>query len=251
MENEWLSEPLCPSCSKPSNVTTVVINQDISVEEDLLIECLIRESSENTVDEIPSEFYKLAKSITKPTNDRSTKDDQLIITDKQMWINFGQWLGLNKPITRRDVRRHLKLTWRRLEHAVEVRKTKASEIPEEIEEIKGKGSVATKNKIIASAQNNKIENFRYVTNPECIVDKHNRTLVHLGNLDDYNAVSKATEAINSYYFHMIAHPIHRSKSFWKNLAERFGAFINYTTLRTPLLTFSVRIILTMKVALTI
>ena len=64
MKNEWLSESLCPSCSKPSNVTTVVINQDISVEEDLLIKCLIRESSENTVYEIPLEFYKLAISST-------------------------------------------------------------------------------------------------------------------------------------------------------------------------------------------
>ena len=164
----------------------------------------------------------LAKSITRSTDNQSKEDNK-------MWIDFGRWLGFKEPISRRDVRKHLKSTWRRLGHAAEVRKNKASEVSvnmKEILEIKGKKKI----EMIVSAQNNDIKNFRYVTNPECIVDEHNKTLVHLCELDDYNAVIKATEAINSYYFHMIENPTHRSKSFWKNLAERFGSLISYTTL---------------------
>ncbi|POG59599.1 hypothetical protein GLOIN_2v1721053, partial [Rhizophagus irregularis DAOM 181602=DAOM 197198] len=75
----------------------------------------------------------------------------------------------------------------------------------------------------------------YVTNSECIVDGCGKTLVHLDGLDDFNAVIEATKAINSYYFHMLNNPTYRSRSFWKNLAERFGAFISYGDL--PYTTF--------------
>jgi hypothetical protein len=164
----------------------------------------------------------LAKSITKSTGNQSKGDEK-------MWIDFGQWLGLKKPISKRDVRKYLKSTWRRLGHAAEVRKNKVSEISVKMKEIP-KIENKKKSEMIVSAQNNDIKNFRYVTNPECIVDEYNKTLVHLGELDDYNTVSKATEAVNSYYFHMIENPIHRSKSFWKNLTERFGSLISYTAL---------------------
>ncbi|RIB24233.1 hypothetical protein C2G38_2169140 [Gigaspora rosea] len=39
---------------------------------------------------------------------------------------------------------------------------------------------------------------------------------------DVDAINKATEAINHYYFHTLADPSHRSKSFWKNFVEHFG-----------------------------
>ncbi|UZO15186.1 uncharacterized protein OCT59_006619 [Rhizophagus irregularis] len=191
MKNEWSSVPLCAFCRISSNVTTISIMKDISVM-DLLIECLIRESRQsknnNDIPEIPLEFYNLAKSITESTN------DQLMNNNNDMWIKFGQWLELKKPISKSDVHQHLKSQWKRLSHAAEIRNSK---------------------------------NFRYVTNSECIVDGCGKTLVHLDGLDDFNAVIEATKAINSYYFHMLDNPIHRSRSFWKNLAERFGAFISY------------------------
>ncbi|CAB5386653.1 unnamed protein product [Rhizophagus irregularis] len=191
MKNEWSSVPLCAFCQISSNVTTISIMKDISVM-DLLIECLIRESRQsknnNEIPEIPLEFYNLAKSITESTN------DQLMNNNNDMWIKFGQWLELKKPISKSDVHQHLKSQWKRLSHAAEIRNSK---------------------------------NFRYVTNSECIVDGCGKTLVHLDGLDDFNAVIEATKAINSYYFHMLDNPIHRSRSFWKNLAERFGAFISY------------------------
>ncbi|PKY45328.1 hypothetical protein RhiirA4_401076 [Rhizophagus irregularis] len=224
MKNEWSSVPLCAFCRISSNVTTISIMKDISVM-DLLIECLIRESRQsknnNEIPEIPLEFYNLAKSITESTN------DQLMNNNKDMWIKFGQWLELKKPISKSDVHQHLKSQWKRLSHAAEIRNSKVLEISKEILEIEKKKSTINKKKMIVSAQDNNIKNFRYVTNSECIVDGCGKTLVHLDGLDDFNAVIEATKAINSYYFHMLDNPIHRSRSFWKNLAERFGAFISY------------------------
>ena len=52
-------------------------------------------------------------------------------------------------------------------------------------------------------------------------------MVHLEDLNDYNAIIKAIDAVNNYYFHMIKHPTHRSESFWKDLTEHFGAYANY------------------------
>ncbi|PKY60598.1 hypothetical protein RhiirA4_412764 [Rhizophagus irregularis] len=222
IKNEWSSVPLCDSCRISSNVTsTISIIKDVSAM-DLLIECLIRESrlsknNLNEIPEIPLEFYNLAKSITEPTN------DQLINDNEDMWIEFGQWLKLKEPFSKRDVCQHLKSQWKRLSHAAEIRNSKI----EEISEIEEKKTIIEKNKMIVSAQDNNIKNFRYVTNSECIVDSCDKTLVHLDELDDFNAVIEATKAINSYYFHMLDNPIHRSRSFWKNLAERFGAFISY------------------------
>ncbi|KAF0526033.1 calnexin independence factor cif1 [Gigaspora margarita] len=55
--------------------------------------------------------------------------------------------------------------------------------------------------------------FRYIVKPECIVGKDNRTLLHLDLLENVDAINKATKAINHYYFHTLADPSHRSKSF--------------------------------------
>ena len=51
------------------------------------------------------------------------------------------------------------------------------------------------------AQVNNTKNFHFVTNSECIVDKHNKTLVHLGELDDNKAVNIATEAVNNLFLY--------------------------------------------------
>lgn len=67
-------------------------------------------------------------------------------------------------------------------------------------------------------------------NPGCIVDQNNRTLIHLENIDDKNALFQATEAVNKYYFHLMSNPAHRSKDFWKNFVEHFGAYRRFTSL---------------------
>lgn len=66
--------------------------------------------------------------------------------------------------------------------------------------------------------------FKHITEPECITDLSGRTLVHLEQLDDYNAVILATNAVNNYYFHTLEHPSHRSDEFWTNFIEHFGAY---------------------------
>ncbi len=43
-------------------------------------------------------------------------------------------------------------------------------------------------------------------------------------LNDDDAVVKAKETIDDYYFHTLDHPMHQSKMFWNNFIKHFGAF---------------------------
>ena len=43
-----------------------------------------------------------------------------------MWIAFGRLLGFEKPIKRRNVRRHLKNLWGQLRHALDLQEIKDS-----------------------------------------------------------------------------------------------------------------------------
>ncbi|CAG8852076.1 8855_t:CDS:2, partial [Racocetra persica] len=51
-----------------------------------------------------------------------------------------------------------------------------------------------------------------------------RTLVHLDQLDNYNAVILATNAVNNYYFHTLEHSSHLSDEFWTNFIKHFEAY---------------------------
>jgi hypothetical protein len=125
-------------------------------------------------------------------------------------------LGFKNSITKRKVRRHFKLKWIKLQH-------KNVGVPENLKN-------KEKQQVIISTKNIDAKQLRYVIKPECIVDKDDKTLVHLEELDDFNAVIKATDAVTSYYFHMVSQPNHRSKSFWKDLTEHFGAYVDYSML---------------------
>ncbi|RIB25529.1 hypothetical protein C2G38_2165703 [Gigaspora rosea] len=66
--------------------------------------------------------------------------------------------------------------------------------------------------------------FKHITEPECITDLSGKTLIHLEQLDNYNTIMLATNAINNYYFHTLEHSSRRSNEFWTNLVEHFGAY---------------------------
>ncbi|RHZ50285.1 hypothetical protein Glove_502g37 [Diversispora epigaea] len=79
-------------------------------------------------------------------------------------------------------------------------------------------------------------NFTYpksahcLVNPGCIVNQNNQTLIHLENIDDTNILLHTTNAVNTYYYHMVNDEKHRSKSFWRDLTEHYGAYRLYTGL---------------------
>jgi hypothetical protein len=118
------------------------------------------------------------------------------------------------------VRRHLKNKWNKLEHALDLRNQDAITSPTTISRKK-------KIELITQARdslNHSLVGFRYMINSECIVDRDGQTLIHLENLDDQTAVTKATDAVNHYYFDTLKYPSHQSNDFRKNLVEHFGAY---------------------------
>ena len=165
---------------------------------------------------IPQDFLTLLNSIQekiKPTED-----------DTKTWIAFGKWLGFEEVITKRHVYRHLKGKWKKLQHAIKLRETNNLEVPSIIKKKE------EKKQLIISARKSNFNQFRYVTTSECIVDQDNRTLAHLEKLDNYNAIIQATDAINSYYNHILADKSHGSKDFLNNFTEHFGAYARYNML---------------------
>jgi hypothetical protein len=62
------------------------------------------------------------------------------------------------------------------------------------------------------------------------VDQNDRTLIHLENIDDQNALIQATDAVNKYYSHLMSDKAHKSKDFCKNSVEHFGAYRRFTSL---------------------
>ena len=90
---------------------------------------------------------------------------------------------------------------------------------------------SAKSKYRLTRQENILAKSAYCfVNPGCIVDQNDRTLIHLENINDTNILFQATEAVNKYYFHLISNPAHRSKDFWKNFVEHFGAYRRFTSL---------------------
>ena len=74
-------------------------------------------------------------------------------------------------------------------------------------------SLKNQSKMIQSAYEkfqsiSNLSKYRHIIYPECIVNEFNQTLIHLEYIDDFNAVTKATEAINHYYFHTLNNPSH-------------------------------------------
>ena len=219
-----MSVPLCARDRVPSKIPKTQ-KDDVSTR-DLLIETLIREShtDDNFVNwsDIPLNFLTLVDmDIIK---NKTNENDESSIDDKndRLWVAFGRFLGFKDPIKRREVRRHLKNKWKRLGHALDLRNNQNAAITTPTTISRNK-----KTKLITLARdslNKSLVGFRYIIDSECIVDTDGQTLIHLEKLDDQTAVTKATDAVNHYYFHTLEYPSHRSNEFWKNFVEHFGAY---------------------------
>src|SRR5581483_336782 len=140
---------------------------------------------------------------------------------------------MKKPIKQREVCRHLKQKWRRLQHALDLRNDPNLQV--NTNAITARMTQKEKTQQIILAHNNfqlphGLVQFRYITKPKCITNQNGQTLIHLEQLNDNNAVTQATNAVNHYYFHTLKHPSHRSKEFWENFIEHFGAYTLYNVL---------------------
>ncbi len=206
LEKLWTSVSLCSTDRISKKIQHKISTRD------LLIESLLRkkELQSNSLGsvKIPSNFLKLIDTeiigssvVDKPAS-------------KCSWVAFGKWLGFkshDKPLKRKQICHHIKLKWKNLNAATSLKKI-----------------TKKKMKLISSARKiksiNELVHFQYVKNSECITDLSGRTLIHLKQLEDLDAVRLATNAINEYYFHLVKDDSHQSKSFRKDFVEHFGAY---------------------------
>jgi hypothetical protein len=194
---------------------------------DLLTETLIREAritGDVEVSNVPTNFFKLVdEDIIKMGKHDADLSHNGKEKNKSLWIDFGRWLGMREPITRRDVRRHLRSRWIKLQ-PIDFQNNKqqdASNITAQISRNeKTRMIMSTRGDLLALG---KKVHFRNIVDPGCVTDIEGGTLIHLGILDD-GAVKKATEAVNYYYFHTLSNPSHRSNNFWENFIEHFGTY---------------------------
>jgi len=83
---------------------------------------------------------------------------------------------------------------------------------------------------LARHDNKLVKSVHCLDEPGCIVDQNDRTLIHLEDIDDQNALIQATEAVNKYYSHLMSDKAHKSSDFCKNSVEHFGAYRRFTSL---------------------
>jgi len=110
----------------------------------------------------------------------------------------GWWLRLKRPdgpIKRKHVRHHLRLKWSKLRHSLNIRDNKDFHAISNT--AVARNTRKEKARLIMSVRNNfrsldGLVQIHYISEPECITDIDRRTLVHLENLNDQNAVTKAT-----------------------------------------------------------
>ncbi|CAG8806989.1 19875_t:CDS:2, partial [Racocetra persica] len=191
LEREWTSIPLCSSdrISTKKNKT----RYDISARE-LLIETLIREAKSSDsnsfeLSEIPSNFLSLIYTDIIRETDVGIEGSSPNTTNKRFDRDFQDLFDIATAFNTRREKARLIIS--------------ACHNPQSISEL---------------------VQFKYIAEPECITNLSGRTLVHLEQLDDYNAVILATNAVNNYYFHMLKHLLYRSDEFWTNFIEHFGAY---------------------------
>jgi hypothetical protein len=188
--------------------------------EDLLVEMLIREVKERNLYkhfqellEIPAKYFSLIYTdiISESNKGSNLSENQNLNTS--LWISLGQWLGLkwkDGSIQRKHVRQHIRLKWKKLKHAMDLHNSK------NIESIQStaiaRKTREEKTQLIMLARNlqslDGIINFKFMVKPECITDYNNQTLVHLEWLDNYEIIIQATEAVHSYYYHILENPSH-------------------------------------------
>ncbi|KAF0442576.1 calnexin independence factor cif1 [Gigaspora margarita] len=212
LEKEWTGISLCSSdqVSSKKNQTWY----DISARE-LLIETLIREaksSNGNSLEllKIPLNFFFLIYTDIIRETGIGIESSSSNTANNRLWVAFGWWLF-----------------WKKLQHAHNIQSNRNFQDLFDIATVHN--TKKEKACLIISACHNlqsisEVVQLKHITEPECIANLSNQTLVHLEQLNDDNAIIFTTNTVNNYYFHMLEHPSHRSDEFWTNFIEHFRAY---------------------------
>ena len=233
----WHSVEIIPSDRIPINSSSNLLSDQTSIKistqeffaQEQFIQTLIYDhqssfeipSDSISLNLISSEFFPLINQII---------NQETLSNDLNLWISFGNWLGMKGSFKKRQVYRHLKNIWSKTQNVIKLRQQQQP-IPTFFNTI----SKQHQAEIIESAYQtfksiSDLSHYRHIIYPECITDEYNQTLIHFGFVDDFDAVIKATNAINDYYFHTLNNPTHRSFEFWKDFVEHFGTYSRNNTL---------------------
>ncbi|KAF0518003.1 calnexin independence factor cif1 [Gigaspora margarita] len=189
IEKEWKSVSLCPL--DHISLGSVKICEEISAK-DLLVDMLIQEArSANNIElsDIPSNFLLLVnKEIIKMGEHDYANSNSDNAKNKRLWVALGRWLGMEEPVIRRDVHRHLRSKWIDLKYAIDFQNNESQDILRTTSYISRK----EKARLIISARGNlssfkKLVKLHHLTISECVTDVEGRTLVHLALLNNPRA----------------------------------------------------------------
>jgi hypothetical protein len=226
MEHLWKSQSLSPSDKKSTRIQNKIPLCN------LLAGVLIRECTRNYLLElsyIPSDHLTLIISniIIKNVVDWNTEE----------WNSFRFWFNRNNRHEEGDIiksrlqyllRKKWDILLRDFSFKIEDGIIKIEDnltVPE----LELKSSAKSKYRL-ARQSNILVQSAHCFANPGCIVDQNDRTLIHLENINDQDALFQATNAVNDYYSHLMIDKAHRSKDFCKNSVEHFGAYRRFTSL---------------------
>ncbi|RHZ77632.1 hypothetical protein Glove_174g3 [Diversispora epigaea] len=194
----WKSQSLNPSDKIPTEIQNKIPLCN------LLAGVLIRECTRNyslKFSNIPFGWLKLIIS-----NIIIKKD---VDWDPERWNSFRSWFNFNNH--------HIEDGIIKIEDNLTV------------PELKLKNSAKSKYRLTRQ-DNQLVKSAHCFVKPGCIVDQNDRTLIHLENIDDQNALIQATDAVNKYHSHLMSDKAHKSKDFCKNSVEHFGAYRRFTSL---------------------
>ena len=110
---------------------SVKICEEIS-SKDLLVDILIREArSANNIElfnVLPNFLLLVDKEIIKMGEHDDVNSHPDNAKNNRLWVALGRWLGMEEPVIRRDVRRHLRSKWIDLKYAVDFQNNKSQDI---------------------------------------------------------------------------------------------------------------------------
>ena len=167
LEQEWTSVALNPlDCVSISTIK----NQHDVFTRDLLVETFIRKTKKDKNADTP---YKIPADFLALVNSDIIYSDGLSKSNKRIWVAFGNWLGFKGIIKKKQVKQHIRLRWKKIQHGLDLKNNESH-----IKNVRTKRIPKKKKnhmKILAFnlRPSKELVGFQYIVDPQYIVNKNN------------------------------------------------------------------------------